>query len=361
MRDRGEFRISAPNFRIESGPFSRNRREVKILFIGGTGNISTDCAALLSARGHEIQVVSRGKSVVPREYRVFLADRRDPQAMRRVISEAAPEVVINFLGYELEEVQLDYELFQRRARQYVFISSATVYAKPHTVLPLREDAPLGNPWWEYARKKQACEEWLRERFERDGFPVTIIRPSHTYSKKWVPNPVSSSSYTFASRLERGRPVYVHDLGETLWTLTASSDFAEGLAGLVGLDASLGEAVHITSDEALSWNQIYAEIAAALGVPTPEVVKIPTDFICQVAPRFSGSLKGDKAHAGVFDNTKIKRLVPGFQARKPFRIGVRESIAYLREHPLEQNLSAELEQTIENIIAAWKAAPSGSHE
>jgi nucleoside-diphosphate-sugar epimerase len=194
-----------------------------------------------------------------------------------------------------------------------------------------------------------------QRWRDTGFPVTIVRPSHTYSNRWVPNPVSSSSFTFAARLERGQPVFVPDAGENPWTLTAAADFAAGLAGLIGKPEALGEAFHITSDEALTWNQIVAETAAALGVPSPRIEKVPTDFICRIAPRLAGTLKGDKTHPGVFDNSKIKRFVPGFACRKPFRVGVRESVAWLRAHPDAQNLDPTVDATCDEVIAAWRAA------
>lgn len=324
-----------------------------VLFIGGTGNISADCGALLHKRGHEILVLSRGQTKVPAEYRAIQADRKNPEAMRSALKGAKPDVVINFLGYELSDVEADYTLFKGGIRQYIFISSATVYEKPPTKVPVAEDAHLENKWWDYARKKIACENWLRERTKESGFPLTIVRPSHTYSKLWVPNAISSSSYTFAKRLEEGKPVFIHDDGETPWTLTASSDFAVGLAGLVGNDKAIGESFHFTGDEVLTWNQIYAEIAAAVGANTAEIVKVPTEFICQIAPELTGNLKGDKAHPGVFDNSKIKRFVPDFQTRKPFRVGVRESVAWLRAHAEQQNLSPKTDAMIESVIAAWR--------
>jgi nucleoside-diphosphate-sugar epimerase len=226
---------------------------MKIVFIGGTGNISADCAAWLYEHGHEIFVVSRGRSAVPLQYQAIQADRKDLGAVRAALGGTRPEVVINFLGYDVDDVQLDYTLFQGALRQYVFISSATVYAKPPSKLPLTEEAALGNTVWDYAQKKLACEQWLLQRWKEDRFPVTIVRPSHTYSKRWIPNPVSSSSYTVAARLEQGRPVFVPDDGENPWTLTAASDFAAGLAGLVGRDEAVGEVFHITSDEVLTWN------------------------------------------------------------------------------------------------------------
>jgi len=326
---------------------------LKILFIGGTGNISADCAALLHQRGHEIIVLTRGRSAVPSEYRAVQADRKDLASMRAALKDVRPDVVLNFLGYELADVQADHELFNGAVAQYVFISSTVVYAKPPQRLPLTEDVPLGNDQWDYAQKKLACERWLLQRGQETGFPVTIARPSHTYSKRWVPNAVSSGSYTFAARLEQGKPVFVHDDGETSWTLTTSADFAIGLAGLVGNKPAIGEAVHITSDEVLTWNQIYAEIATAVGAKAPQIVKIPNDFICRQAHQMTGTLKGDKAHPGVFDNSRIKRLVPEFRCRTPFRVGVCESVAWLRQHPDQQDLKPELDTFIQDMITAWE--------
>ncbi len=325
---------------------------MKILFIGGTGNISTDCASLLHEQGHEILVLTRGRNLVPAGYRAIVAERN--QISRGLVQGLDLDVVINFLGYELSDVQRDFEVFRELARQYVFISSATVYVKPAPRLPITENTPLGNPWWDYAQKKIACEQWLLERHRRDGFPVTIVRPSHTYSKLWIPNGISSGSYTFAARLEQGKPVFVHDDGQSPWTLTATSDFAVGLAGLLGNPAAIGEAFHITSDEALSWNQIYREIADGLGVAQPQIIPVPTDFICERAPRFIGNLKGDKAHPGIFDNSKLKRFVPGFACRKPFAVGVRESIAWLRGDASRQVSDPELDQVIEDIVTSWQA-------
>jgi nucleoside-diphosphate-sugar epimerase len=326
---------------------------MQILFIGGTGNISGECADLLYQRGHQIFIVTRGRSLVPTQYRSLVADRKDLESMQRAVQGLKPDVVVNFLGYELADVELDFKLFQGSIRQYVFISSATVYAKPPAKLPLTENAALGNAYWEYAQKKLACEQWLLQQHREAGFPVTIVRPSHTYSKFWVPNPVSSSSFTFSARLEQGKPVFVPDAGENPWTLTASSDFAVGLAGLLGKPEAVGEAFHITSDEVLTWNAIVKEIVEALGASSPVIVHIPTDFICQIAPQMIGSLKGDKAHPGVFDNSKIKALVPDFKCGKSFRVGVRESIQWLRAHPEHQNLSAKVDALCDEVVAVWQ--------
>jgi nucleoside-diphosphate-sugar epimerase len=325
-----------------------------ILFIGGSGNISAECAALLHNRGHEILVLSRGQIQVPAEYRAIQADRINPDAMRSALKGAKPHVVINFLGYELSDIEADFSLFNGSVRQYIFISSATVYEKPPRKIPVAEDAPLENRWWDYAQKKIACEQRLQHCAKESGFPVTIVRPSHTYSKLWVPNAISSSSYSFASRFEHDKPVFVHDDGETPWTLTAACDFAVGLAGVVGNEKTIGESFHITGDEMLTWNHIYAEIADAVGAKSPQIVKVPTDFICKIEPELTGNLKGDKAHPGVFDNSKIKKFVPEFQTRKPFHVGVRESVAWLRAHPDQQHLSPKVDQTIDSVIAAWRS-------
>jgi nucleoside-diphosphate-sugar epimerase len=324
-----------------------------ILFIGGTGNISTECAALLHKRGHRIQILSRGRLGVPAEYRAIAADRKDPEAMQAALKGAQPDIVLNFLGYERPEMELDFNLFNGYVQQYIFISSATVYAKPPRSIPITEEAPLGNAFWDYAQKKLLCEQYLLDCAGQNKFPVTIVRPSHTYAKLWIPNPVSSAGYSFAARLEQGKPVFVPDNGENPWTLTASSDFAVGLAGLVGKPDAVGEAFHITSDEVLTWNQIYAEIADALSVKSPKVVKVPTDFICQAVPQLTGNLKGDKSHPGVFDNSKIKRFVPDFACRKSFREGIRESVNWMRSHPEQRNLNPQVDAMIEPVIEAWE--------
>lgn len=322
---------------------------MNLLLIGGTGNLSSECASALLEAGHEITVLTRGRTAVPKEYRAVVADRKNPDSLRAAVHQTKPEVVIDFLAFERADVQADADLFQGRVRQFIFISTATVYAKPPQTLPITEESPLGNIWSEYARKKLVCEQFLLDQWRTNQFPVTIIRPSHTYSRLWVPNPVSSASYTFASRMEQGKPVFVANDGENPWTLTAASDFAAGVAGLVGNSKALGEAVHITSDEALTWNQICAEIASALGVRRPKIVKVPAERIFERAPELIGTLKGDKMNPGVFDNSKIKRLVPGFVCRKPFAVGIRESVAFLRAHPEFQNLDPRVDARIEAIL------------
>jgi nucleoside-diphosphate-sugar epimerase len=330
---------------------------MNVLFIGGTGNISTDCAAALADRGHSVGVFSRGRHAIPAGYADLRGDRHNRADLCAAADTFAPDVVINFLGFVPEDVALDAEVFGAAISQYIFISSATVYAKPHTVLPLTETSPVGNPFTAYAQNKQACEEWLRERAETDGFPVTIVRPSHTYSPRWIPNPVSSAGFTFAARLRKGKPVFVHGDGESLWTLTATSDFAAGFAGLVGLEHAIGETYHITSDEALTWNQVYAETAAALGVDGPTIIKVPLERIAEIDPDFALTLKGDKAEPGVFDNTKIKQAVPGFECRKAFRVGIREAVAWFDADPARQTINPDADATFDRITGQARSTPS----
>ncbi|TAN37220.1 MAG: NAD-dependent epimerase/dehydratase family protein [Verrucomicrobia bacterium] len=325
-----------------------------VLFLGGTGNISTSAVELLAARGHRISVLTRGKQPVPAGAHSLVADRHDEAALRRAIGDDWPDVVINFIGYTLEDVALDHALLAGRVRQYIFISTAMVYAKPHRHVPLTEDGPRGNPFSSYAQKKHTCEDWLWEKWRAEKFPVTIVRPSHTYGPHWIPNPVRSSSYTPIARLEHRQPIFVHNDGQGLWTLTAASDFAVGLAGLVGRDDALGEAFHITSDEVLTWNQIYAEVIRAAGVCDPKILKIPAEFICQICPPMTERLPADKAEPGVFDNAKIKRFVPEFECRKNFRAGIAESVAWFRADPARQALDPETDGIFSAVCAAWQA-------
>jgi len=326
-----------------------------ILFLGGTGNISTAVVELLVARGHRVSVLTRGQQAAPAGVRRLTADRHDAGAMRRAIGGDWPDVVINFIGYTPAELALDHAVFSGRIRHYLFISTTMVYATPRRHLPLTEDGPRGNPFSPYAQLKHQCEDWLLEKWRAEKFPVTLVRPSHTYGPHWIPNPVRSSSFAPVARLERGQPVFVHDDGQGLWTLTAASDFAPGLAGLVGRPETFGEAFHITGDEVLTWNQIYAEIVRAAGVSNAQILKIPTPFLCQVCPSLQEKLPADKAEPGVFDNAKIKRFVPDFACHKSFRTGIAESLAWFRAAPARQVPDPETDAIFERACSAWAAA------
>jgi nucleoside-diphosphate-sugar epimerase len=263
------------------------------------------------------------------------------------------DAAVNFIGYDVPDVRLDADLLRGRVDQYVFVSTTVVYRKPPLRLPVTEDEPLGNAFSEYGRKKQACEEFLRDRLRTDGFPVTVVRPSHTYSCRWIPNPVTSVGYTVAARLEQGRPVFLQDDGQGLWTLTAAEDFAAGLAGLVGNPAAIGGCFHINSDEVLTWNRILAEIAMALGVERPEVVHVPTDFIAGIEPMMHDKLKGDKAHAGIYDTGRLRRLLPEFECRIPFRTGIRRAIAWFREDAARRQTDPQIDRVFDRVVTAWQ--------
>jgi nucleoside-diphosphate-sugar epimerase len=321
-----------------------------VLFIGGTGNISSDCAALLAEQGHEISVVTRGNKEAPGGYRKIVADRNDPVAFKGALTALSPDVVIDFVAFRPEQLEPHLELFAGKIEQFIFVSSATVYAKPHPV-PVTEDAELGNTWSDYAQNKQKCEEWLAARGSK--LPYTIVRPSHTYSPQWIPNAVASTGFTFAQRLLDGKPVFVPDDGQALWTLTTTRDFALGFAGLVGNEAAIGEAVHITNDCPLTWKQIYVELARALDVAELTIEYIPTDFICEVDPKMSPKLRGDKAHTSIFDNGKIKRLVPEFECRDSIRSGLAMSVQWFEEHPDQKTVDPGVDAIWDRIIEAWE--------
>ena len=326
---------------------------MNILFIGGTGNISSACTACLHEQGHRITVVTRGTKPVPASYTAVAADRHDETAMKTALTGMDIDVAIDFTGFVPEDVEQDYRLFNGRVRQFIFISSATVYSKPPKKLPITESMPVGNPFLRYAQNKEACESFLMRQYNDNGFPVTIVRPSHTYSPQWIPNQVSSGDYTLAARLEQNKPVFVVGDGQNLWTLTAASDFATGFAGLIGKDEAIGETFHITSDQALTWNQIYTEIAWACGVRKPNIVPVPMDFLEEHFPEFATKMKGDKAQHAVFDNAKIKRAVPEFECQKSTRQGLREAVNWYRTDPARKTVHPDTDKVFNDILAAFE--------
>ena len=326
---------------------------MNILFIGGTGNISSDCASLLHERGHQISMLTRGTRPVPGQYRSISADHADISAVRSALGNSEFDAAINFIGYRVPDLEIDADLLKGRIGQYIQISTTAVYAKPHKVLPITESSPVGNCFSEYGQHKLACERFLLEQCHGPDFPVTVVRPSHTYSCRWIPNPVSSTTYTVAARMAAGKPVFVHGTGQSLWTLTHTTDFAVGLAGLIGNAKALGEVIQITSDEVLTWNQICLETARAIGVDSPEIIPVPIEVICEAAPIMVGKLKGDKAEHGVFDNAKIKGLVPDFQCRTPFRDGIAKSAAWYRAHPEMMVADPQIDAVFEAVLEAWQ--------
>ena len=330
---------------------------MKVLFIGGTGIISSACAELAVARGMELTLLNRGQSSrpIPAGVEVLYGDVRDKASVQRLIDGRIFDAVVEWVAFSPEHVETDIELFSGRTGQYVFISSASAYQTPPARLPITESTPLHNPYWAYSRNKIACEEWLVRAYREHGFPITIVRPSHTYDRTLLP---MSGRYTIVDRMRRGQKVVVHGDGTSLWVLTHHTDFAKGLVGLLGQPQAIGDTFHITSDEVLTWNQIYEMVAAAAGVEA-QLVHVPSTFIAAFDADWGASLLGDKAHSMIFDNTKIKRLVPDFQATVPFWQGAQEIMAWYDADPARQVVDAEFNGLLDRIIMAYEAAwPEG---
>ena len=277
-------------------------------------------------------------------------DIRDKAAIAQLVNDLTFDVVVNFVAFTPEHIETDLELFRGRTKQYIFISSASAYQTPPTNWPITESTPLRNPYWAYSRAKIACEERLMTAYREEGFPVTIVRPSHTYDAMSVP---LDGKYTVLDRMRAGKKVVVHGDGTSLWTLTHHRDFAKGFVPLLGNPHALGEAIHITSDEVLTWNQIVEILANALGVQA-KIVHIPSEVIAGYDPEWGAGLLGDKAHSMIFDNTKIKRLVPEYVASIPFRQGAAEIIAWYESHPTAQKVDERLNQLIDTMVAAYEA-------
>ncbi len=326
---------------------------MKVLFIGGTGIISSACTALAVEHGLALYLLNRGRSDRPLPAGVHLlrGDIRDPASARAALGSLQFDVVVNWVAFSPDHVETDLALFRGRTGQYVFISSASAYQTPPASLPITESTPLANPYWAYSRAKIACEERLIRAYREEGFPVTIVRPSHTYDRTLLP---FRGGYTVVDRLRRGQPIIVHGDGTSLWVLTHHRDFARGFIGLLGQDRAIGDVFHITADEWLSWNQIAAILARAAGA-TPRIVHIPSDFIAAFDPDWGASLLGDKAHSMIFDNGKIRRLVPDFAATIPFARGAEEIIAWYDADPARRRVDETLNATMDRIISAYKAA------
>jgi len=331
---------------------------MRILFLGGTGNISTECVAEALARGHAVGVLNRGRRSSPFGTRVeaIAGDRNDPEALGRA-AEGHWDAVVDFLGYTPQEVERALTAFAGRTGQYVFIGTVAAYDKPNTPLPFTEDAPLANPHWEYARLKIACEQAVRRAHAAGWLPATIVRPSYTYGQTWIPSGFGGQDYTVVDRMRRGLPVVCHGDGTALWGMTHASDFAVGLVGLLGQPGALGEAFHITTDEVLTWDAIYAAIAHAAGAEA-RLVHVPSALIAAIVPDRGASLLGDKAHSSVFDNSKIRRLVPAFQPKVRFAEGVARSIAWFDAEVSRRVVSPVATDNIERVLAAWGRAWEG---
>jgi nucleoside-diphosphate-sugar epimerase len=302
-----------------------------ILFLGGTGVISTAAAERAAALGHRLTILNRGRSTrpVPEGVEVLAADVRDAASVREALGRREFDAVADFIAYTPDQAQAGLDLFRGRTGQYVFISSASAYQKPPTRLPIRESTPLRNPFWQYSRDKIACEELLYRAFRDEDFPLTVVRPSHTYDRTKI---AMVGGWTDIHRMRAGLPVMVHGDGTSLWTLTHSRDFAKAFVGLLGRPQAVGESYTITSDEYLPWNQIYKLFARAAGIPEPELVHVASETIAAHSPELGPNLLGDRSHSVIFDNTKIRSLVPDYTATIPFADGAREIVRWYDANP-----------------------------
>lgn len=335
---------------------------MKALFIGGTGTISTDITKLLLEQGHELYLLNRGNrnAELPEGAHLLQGDINDEAKVAELIADLEFDVVAQFIAFVPEQLERDYRLFKGKTKQYMFISSASAYQSPPADYRITESTPLANPYWEYSRNKIACEEYLMKQYREQGFPATIVRPSHTYSERSVPIGVHGSKgpWQVIKRLQDGKPVIVHGDGTSLWTVTHSRDFAKGFVGLMGNIHAIGDSVHITSDESVTWNQIHEIVAAALGVK-PNLLHVSSTFLDACSGEdYRGSLLGDKANSVVFDNSKLKRLVPEFVATTRADQGLREAVTYMLQHPETQEEDPEFDDWSDKVAAALEQALAG---
>jgi nucleoside-diphosphate-sugar epimerase len=326
---------------------------MRVLFIGGTGVISSACSDLALKNGIELYLLNRGKSMraAPNDALQLYGDIRQPTTVTAALGELIFDAVVEWMAFTPDHIHTDIELFQNRTRQYIFISSASAYQKPLSFLPITESTPLQNPFWQYSRNKAACEALLEQTGREHDFPYTIVRPSHTYDRTLLP---FYGGYTTVARMRSGKPVVVHGDGTSLWTMTHHRDFAVGLVGLLGNPHAIGQSFHITSDESLTWNQIYSIVAQAAGVE-PKLVHVPSDIIALYDPDWGASMLGDKAHSVIFDNQKIRLLVPEFKATIPFWQGAKEIIEWYEGDPLRQKVDPHNDSVQDRLIAAMKRA------
>ena len=319
-----------------------------MLFIGGSGIISSACSRLAAERDIDLFVLNRGLSQdrpLPAVVTVLRGDIRDPASAAVALGDREFDAVVDWVAFTPEHVRADIGLFRGRTGQYVFISSASAYQTPPARVPILESTPLRNPFLQYSRDKIACEELLREAYREEGFPATIVRPSHTYDKTLVP---FEGGWTVLGRMLEGKPVVVHGDGTSLWTLTHHRDFAEGFVPPLGHPRTIGDVFHITSDDVLTWDQIAHTLAAALGV-SADIVHVPSDAIAAADPEWGAGLLGDKSHSLVFDNAKLRSVVPGYRAVIPFEQGAREIAAWYGEDPARQRIDARVDAVMDKLI------------
>lgn len=325
---------------------------LRVLFIGGTGVISSACSRLAVEHGIDLSVLNRGSThrrPLPQQATVLHGDIRDPESAARALGDRQFDAVVDWVAFTPAQVRADIDLLRGRAGQYVFISSASAYQTPPARLPVVESTPLRNPFWQYSRDKIACEDLLVAAYRDEGFPATIVRPSHTYDQTVIP---FDGGWTALARMRQGRPVVVPGDGTSLWTLTHHADFARGFVPLLGHPRTIGEAFHITSDDVLTWNQIAGALAAAAGV-SADIVHVPSDAIAAADPGWGAGLLGDKAHSMVFDNSKLRSVVPDYLATIPFEQGAREIVAWYDEDPSRQQVDGRIDAVMDKLVAAYR--------
>jgi len=328
---------------------------MKALFIGGTGTISSAITQQLAAQECELYVLNRGNRSerLPAGVKTIQADINDEDRVAELIADMKFEVVADFIAFVPSQLERDYRLFKDKTKQFMFISSASAYQTPLSDYRITEGTPLSNPCWEYSRNKIACEEYLIKMYRDHGFPITIVRPSHTYDERSIPLGVHGSKGTWqvAKRMLENKPVIIHGDGTSLWTMTHNGDFAKGFIGLMGNIHAIGEAVHITSDESVTWNQIYEIIADALGVKL-NAVHVASSFLDACSTEdYRGGLLGDKANTVVFDNAKLKLLVPDFVATTRLDQGMRRTIKHILAHPELQTEDPEFDAWCDKVVRA----------
>jgi len=331
---------------------------MKALLIGGTGNISTACSKLCLDQGFELYLLNRGTRIRPEleGAQIIKADMEHPAQIKDQLRGQKFDVVVNFIAFTPQEIERDISLFSGICDQYIFISSASAYQKPPTHSIITESTPLANPFWDYSRDKIACEELLMKVYREKGFPVSIVRPSHTYETV-IPAAIGSwEDFTLIDRMRKGKKIIIHGDGTSLWVMTHSRDFALGFVGLMGNQRAIGHSFHITSDEVLSWNQIYDAMSEAAGAERNSV-HIASDFICNEADKLGqswmrGNLLGDKANSAIFDNSKIKDFVPGYVATIPFREGIKQTVDWFDADPSRIRIDEETNQLMDHILKAY---------
>jgi nucleoside-diphosphate-sugar epimerase len=325
---------------------------LSVLFVGGTGKISSACVVRALERGFDVSVLNRNQTSLrplPKDVARFTADIRDAGQVRSVLGDRHFDAVAHFTIYDLAQVRTAVEIFADRVGQFVFISSASAYQKPVARLPITESTPLVNPYWEYSRKKIACEEALLQAHRDHGFPVTIVRPSHTYDRTGLP---FDGGWTVVDRMRLGKPVVVHGDGTSLWVLTHHDDFARAFVPLLANPLTIGDSFHITSDEVLTWDQIHRIVGRAAGVTEPHLVHVASETITKVLPQWGPAILGDKSHSVIFDNSKIRAVAPGWTATIPYADGARQTIDWLDSQPSQQVVDETVDKAFDVLAEQY---------